>query len=357
MLIGNRGLLTSFLTLLFTVGLFTTGGIGCGGDGPESTPEASSSVQTPTVQTENNENALTESISAIDTNTTSGMESGAVVGGTSTSDNATTGNPAQNGSMAEKNGADKSGAAATDAPAAAPTAAPAAGTETGDASPSGYDPAVFDRLLKSFVSNGRVDYAGFKRSDEFARFLETIGSASPSSMSTNEALAFWVNAYNAMVIKNVNDNPGIKQPLDVSGFFDAKKFRVAGRSVTLNQIENEIVRPTYREPLIHFGLVCAARSCPPLIRTAYTASNVRSQLASNARAYLADSKQNRFDPATGTLALSKIFEWYKEDFGGNDAGLIAFAKKYGPAEMKQGLEAAENPTVTFLEYDWTLNKK
>lgn len=225
--------------------------------------------------------------------------------------------------------------------------------ETGDNKNTAADPAIFDALLKTNVSNGKVNYSGFRNSSAFTGYLESIAGTSLDGMSTNEKLAFWVNAYNALVIKNVLDNPGIKQPLDVPGFFDKKKFTAAGRSVTLNQIENDIIRPTFREPLIHFGLVCAARSCPPLINRAYTAANVRSQLAANARAYLADTKQNRF--ADGTLYLSKIFEWYKADFGGDEAGLRAFAKQYGPASMKDGIQDAT--PVAFNEYDWTLNGK
>ncbi|MGE3801870.1 MAG: DUF547 domain-containing protein [Candidatus Kapaibacterium sp.] len=227
----------------------------------------------------------------------------------------------------------------------------------GDGDQVPYNPATFDQLLSSNVANGRVDYSAFKKSEAFASFLESLASADPSSMSTDGQLAFWINAYNAMVIKNVNDNPGIKQPLDVAGFFEKKTFTVAGKSLTLNDIENNIVRPTFKEPLIHFGLVCAALSCPPLIPKAYTAENVRSLLAENARKYLADTKQNKWDAKTKTLSLSKIFEWYKVDFGDNDAGLIAFAKQYGPESMKSGLEAAGNAKVKFLEYDWTLNKK
>lgn len=247
------------------------------------------------------------------------------------------------------------------APTAAAAAAPPPPPRPSGAAAAGdvkaYDPATFDGLLRANVANGKVDYAAFKASGEFAGFLQSLATTSPDGMSANEKLAFWVNAYNALVIRNVNDNPGIKQPLDVAGFFDKKKFTVAGRQVTLNQIENEIIRPTFKEPLIHFGLVCAARSCPPLINKAYTEGNVRSQLAANAEAYLADTKQNRYDAATKTLYLSKIFEWYKEDFGGNEAGMIEFAKKHGPDGMKSALASASGVTVKFNEYDWTLNRK
>ena len=244
-------------------------------------------------------------------------------------------------------------------PSTAPSSEPTDFVDAGpgDEEPIPYNPATFDALLKSNVANGKVNYSGFNGSDEFAQFISSIKTTDISTMSTDEQLAFWINAYNGLVITNVNNNPGIKQPLDVKGFFDKKKFTAANKSVTLNDIENNIIRPTFKEPLIHFGLVCAAVSCPPLISTAYTGTNVRSQLAENARAYLANAKQNRWDAKKKTLYLSKIFEWYKVDFGDNDAGLIAFAKEYGPEEMKSGLESTSNVKVKFLEYDWTLNKK
>lgn len=222
---------------------------------------------------------------------------------------------------------------------------------------TGFDPGPFDALLRANVADGRVDYKAFAGSTDFANVLSEIETADVGGMSTDEQLAFWINAYNASVIRNVNAHSGIKSPLDVKGFFDKETFKIAGREVTLNDVENTIIRPTFQEPLIHFGLVCAARSCPPLIPTAYTADNVRDLLAENARNYLADTKQNRFDPKTGVLHLSKIFEWYKEDFGGDDAGLIAFAKEYGPGDMQSGLEKGRKVTVRFVEYDWTLNGK
>ena len=225
--------------------------------------------------------------------------------------------------------------------------------QTGDAPP--YSPAAFDALLGKYVRNGRVNYSGFGSDAAFSQFVASLEAADPSSMSRDDALAFWINAYNALVIRNVLDHPGTKNPLDVKGFFDGITFTVAGRSLTLNDIENKVIRPTYQEPLIHFGLVCAAISCPPLIPTAYTGANVRSTLRANAEKYLADTKQNRFDAATGTLYVSKIFEWYIADFGNSQNGIVEFARTYGPADMVSKLEAAGNVKVKYNEYDWTIN--
>jgi hypothetical protein len=217
----------------------------------------------------------------------------------------------------------------------------------------GFDHAKFGALLATAVANGRVDYARFKNNADFTAYLASLENAQIAAMPANDQLAFWINAYNACVIKNVLDNPGMRKPVDVKGFFDARKFKVAGKQLTLNDIENNMVRAKFKEPLIHFGLVCAALNCPPLLAKVYTGKDVRAQLARNATAYLA-SRYNRYDSRTGTIMLSKIFDWYKADFGG-DSGLKEFLKKYGTAEMKTAL--AGNVKIGYLEYDWTLNSK
>ena len=221
-----------------------------------------------------------------------------------------------------------------------------------DAKPVGFDHSSFDRLLHANVSAGKVNYSAFKNNPTFAAYLSALETANLSGASNDEKLAFWINAYNASVIKNVNDHPGTRKPTDVKGFFDAIKFKVAGKRLTLNDIENTEIRAHFKEPLIHFGLVCAAVNCPPLIDHAYSSTNVRTQLAANARAYLA-SRYNRYDAAKKTLSLSKIFDWYGDDFGGAEERL-RFVASYGTPAMKQAITAG-NVKVAFLEYDWTLN--
>ncbi len=215
-----------------------------------------------------------------------------------------------------------------------------------------FDHSNFNSLLATAVSNGRVNYSAFRNNASFGAYLTSLEGAKVAGLTRDEQLAFWINAYNACVIKNVLDHPGMKKPTDITGFFDATKFRVAGRLVTLNNIENDIIRPTFKEPLIHFGLVCAARSCPPLVNKAYTGTNVRQTLRQNATRYLA-SNSNRFDVGTKTLWLSKIFEWYAGDFGGT-TGTMKFVGQYGTAQMKSAI-AGGGVNVKYLEYDWTLN--
>jgi hypothetical protein len=221
------------------------------------------------------------------------------------------------------------------------------------ASSATFDHAIFSRLLGRSVSAGRINYGYFSSQPYFDVYLATLAAARPQTLTTNERLAFWINAYNALTIRNVIDHPGIRRVTEVTGFFDKKKFSVAGRSLTLNDIENTIIRPQFKEPLIHFGLVCAAVNCPPILPRAYVGRTVRKDLAENARAYLASS-YNRYDARTGTLHLSKIFDWYKEDFGG-EAGIRKFVAKYGTAEMKKNVTAST--PIAYLEYDWALNSR
>jgi hypothetical protein len=238
---------------------------------------------------------------------------------------------------------------------AAPSTTRAASAPAAKAKQAAFDHSRFNAILATAVSGGRVDYAKFKNNASFNAYLASLGTASVASLPGDEQLAFWINAYNAFVIKNVLDNPGMRRPTDVTAFFDVKKFKAAGRTLSLNDIENTIIRKQFRTPLIHFGLVCAARSCPPLLPSAYSGATVRAQLARNASAYLA-SQYNRYDASTQTLSLSKILDWYKDDFGG-EAGIKTFVKQYGTAAMKQALAAGPNVRVGYMEYDWTLNAK
>ena len=273
--------------------------------------------------------------------------------GTSAESRGTASGTAGTASMAKRESGEAAASTSSSSSESIRSASSSRSVQTGDAPP--YTPAAFDALLGKYVRNGRVNYSGFGSDAAFNQFVASLEGADPSSMSKDEALAFWINAYNALVIRNVLDHPGTKNPLDVKGFFDGIAFNVAGRRLTLNDIENKVIRPTYNEPLIHFGLVCAAVSCPPLIPNAYTGVDVRTTLRANAEKYLADTKQNRFDAATGTLWVSKIFEWYIADFGNSQDGIVEFVRRFGPADLVSKLESAANVKVKYNEYDWSIN--
>lgn len=124
-------------------------------------------------------------------------------------------------------------------------------------------------------------------------------------------------------------------------------MRVGGRVMSLNELEHDVIRPTFKDPRIHVALVCAARSCPQILPRAYRADDLAAVLEGNMRRFVNDPIRNPIDAANKKLRLSKIFDWYADDFGGKEK-VAAYVDKYHPEDV------ADWP-VEFVEYDWSLN--
>src|SRR5688500_5159413 len=167
------------------------------------------------------------------------------------------------------------------------------------AAASAFDHSAFDRLLKAHVTaDGRVDYDGFSRAPAFAEYLGQRARAAPDTLSRDEQLAFWINAYNAYTIQLVNAHGERKSIRNINktlgvikamGPWKEEIVRAGGKTMSLDFVEHEIIRKRFREPRIHFALVCAARSCPPLRREAYTGARLEAQLEEQARIFIARS--------------------------------------------------------------------
>jgi hypothetical protein len=128
--------------------------------------------------------------------------------------------------------------------------------------------------------------------------------------------------------------------------------RVAGADVSLDDIEHRTLRADFREPRVHFALVCAARSCPALRAEAYRATDLDRQLDDQGRTFLRDPAKNRFASATGTLHLSAIFGWFRADFEAASGSLQAFVARY----LGDPAATAPDVEIRFLDYDWALNE-
>ncbi len=211
---------------------------------------------------------------------------------------------------------------------------------------------VLDGLLSEIVQNQRVDYDLAKR-----RYLGSLNAVldlsekiDPAQLKEKEALAFYINLYNATMIKAVLDRGGVTFKPSDNDFqvFKDKIVRLKSGKVSLNDLENEIIRKQFNDPRIHAALVCAAVSCPPLIDRAYTAENLDELLDRNVKAWLTDPARNVIDDTNKTLKLSQIFDWYAVDFGGKQN----LAKWVGE---KLGRDFAGHK-VEFMPYDWSLNK-
>lgn len=208
---------------------------------------------------------------------------------------------------------------------------------------------AWDVLLKKYVSaSGKVNYKGFKSDkNKLEDYLKTLSNNAPeSAWPKAEQMAFWINAYNAYTIKLIVDNYPLSSitKLDGGKPWDQKWIKIGGKTYSLNNIENDILRPQFKDARIHFAINCAAKSCPPLLNAAWTANNLNNNLDAQAKKFINNTTFNKLSEKKAEV--SKIFDWYKEDFG----NLIAFLNKY--ANTKAGAKAK----VSFLEYDWALNE-
>jgi len=225
--------------------------------------------------------------------------------------------------------------------------------------PDHPDFSIYDALLRKYVDDdGRVDYRAWKAADraELQRFLDQIATAWPSRYPREGQLAFWINAYNAFTIAKVLDAFPIPRANAVPHFFDGKGLRVAGRDMSLNDIEHGMVRRKFADPRAHAALVCAGRSCPRLLPHAYPADGLDAVLDAQMAEFVADPFRNRYEPAAGRAHLSDIFNGYRGDFEAAAGSLIGFVQRYAPDRLKT-LLARPDLKVDFLVYDDSLNAR
>lgn len=229
---------------------------------------------------------------------------------------------------------------------------------------SGVDHNVWDYLLKTYVDNGLVDYDGMSRDYLFRTYLRQLAECNISKLTTTaDRLALLINGYNAFVINGVithhisdsvmNYNHEGKQ------FFDLQEHILAGRTMSLNHIEHEIIRKGFAEPRIHVALVCAARSCPSIRAEAFTGSRLSSQLADQSQLFANNLKYVAFDADSNRVLLNPILNWYGEDWK-NDGGYLAWLEDLvTDAALQQAIVAARegSNSVDWFEYDWSLNSQ
>jgi hypothetical protein len=230
-----------------------------------------------------------------------------------------------------------------------------------------FDHSRFDEVLRKEVVKGMVDYNEFDQSGTFKDYLESLEHADVSKLPERERLAFWINAYNAYTIALINkyeERASIKNIAEGIGFEHAKDawkqpiVRVGGKTYTLDEVEHEIIRKQFREPRVHFALVCAAMSCPPLRSEAYTGAKLDAQLDSQARMFIRDeTRGSRVDAKTEVVHASRVFDWYHDDFGGGDAALGRYIAQYYPDGPEKQLLLGGHFKMEFLDYDWTLNSR
>ncbi|RAU81768.1 DUF547 domain-containing protein [Pontibacter arcticus] len=206
-----------------------------------------------------------------------------------------------------------------------------------------------DQLLKDHVRGGQVRYTFLQqRKKELASITQQIATYDLSKASANEKKAFYINAYNMLVWQQVIHYYPVKSVMDIAGFFDAKKYNVAGEMLTLNELEKKKLIAPYKDARIHFALVCAAKSCPPLLAKAFRPATLDAQLEAQTKQTLQDKNFIRVDAKTNKVQVSEIFRWYEADFLREAPSIVDYINKYLPKPLPA-------KTVGYYTYDWALN--
>ena len=238
------------------------------------------------------------------------------------------------------------------------------------------DAAAFDHrdwnaVLSSHVDeNGRVDYEGLKgERATLDRYLAQIAERGPESTpelfpTQAHQLAYYINAYNALVFQGVLDGD-----LDAEtvwrglvpgyGFFVGRKFRLDGRTINLRNLENKIVRARFGDARVHAALNCASVGCPRLPATAFEPGRLERELNFAMMEFVANERHVRVDDSKRTVYLSKIFDWYRDDFltdereaGNAKPNLIDYVNRFRP----EAKAIPRDYSIRFLEYDKRLNR-
>ncbi len=270
-------------------------------------------------------------------------------------------------------GSSDGGHAAAPAPSEPPVSSPS--DEPAPRSPDEPAPRSPDELAPGASDPGRAiadawgailaDYAtedgGFRyaalRDDREARaaldaVTQQIGASDPSRWSRDARLAFFLNAYNALTVKAVVDAWPIESVMRVDGFFDAATHEVAGEAMTLNHLENTIIRADeFAEPRIHFAVNCASAGCPWLRPTPYVAEALDDQLAEQAQGFVRRTTR----VTDRRVELSAIFDWYAADFA-RVGGVRAFVASQLP-EADAARVRDEARTISHVDYDWSVNAR
>ena len=234
-----------------------------------------------------------------------------------------------------------------------------------------FDDSPYARVLEKYLTpTGQVHYAALKNdSADLDAFIQELAAVSPENQPhvfpTAEAqIAYWINAYNAFVVHAVVQAYPIGSVRDLKFgfgllFFKRAKFIAGGKKYSLDDIEHGILRKRYQEPRIHFAVNCASASCPPLRPEPFRAETLDAQLEQAARDFIARPENAAVQ--NDALYLSKIFDWYGEDFvralereGATRPRVADYVLRYLPQEHAAHLRQRKL-RVKFYAYDWTLN--
>jgi hypothetical protein len=229
---------------------------------------------------------------------------------------------------------------------------------------------LFTQLLNEYVHNGLVNYKELKDDKRLDEYLKQLENTNPENLlSDNNKLAFWINAYNAFTLKFIVDEYPVESINDLhwGGLYlgsilgptvwDDEKILINGIKLSLNNIEHDILRRKFKDARIHFAIACASLSCPELRNEAFEGYKLDEQLNDQGVKFFSDDNRNRFDLKTRTIYLSKILDWYEDDFGSSDKEILLYVSQFIDEEIAKDIKMNTSLwNINYLSYDWDLNE-
>lgn len=235
--------------------------------------------------------------------------------------------------------------------------------ESGTSEAPDYD--RWNRFLGAYLAAddtgiNRVDYGRVSDGDlgDLLRAqLQSMQALDPTRLDRDDQFAYWVNLYNLVTVLVVLEGYPVDSIRNLGGWFasgpwDEDVVTVAGRELSLNDIEHGILRPIWKDPRIHYAVNCASIGCPNLATEAYVGDRLEEMLEAAARDYINHPRGAAFED--GELVVSSIFEWYQVDFGDSERGVIAHLANYAEPALRAELATATR--IARDRYDWRLNE-
>ena len=222
-------------------------------------------------------------------------------------------------------------------------------------------PKLAQVLSKVSDGKGGVKYTWLQKHPEDLDDYLTLAGSVPRKQflewSKPEQMAFLLNVYNATTLKLIVDHYPVSSIKDIGGIgsvWNLKVVSLFGEKISLSYLENQLLRKQFQAPSVHFALVCDSKGCPVLRGNPYNAQNLEDQFSDQAKNFLGDKSKNRVDLGEGTVYLSPIFKWYKEDFGKSDTDILEFVAGHFNQTEKSAIKSG-GFKIRYTDFDWEVN--
>ncbi len=222
------------------------------------------------------------------------------------------------------------------------------------------DHSAFDELLHRYVHDSRVDYRGLAAErPQLIGYLDSLGGIDAVGLERDDRMALFINAYNAATLLLIveHDSPALASIKDIpsSKRWKDRRWRVAGATYSLDDLEHKVLRPEFGDPRVHTAINCASVGCPDLRAEAFVGTRLSAQLDDQAARFVNDPRHVQVKGKT--LHVSSIFKWFAEDFRTDGGSVHGFILRYADNELRRQMEAlGPRPKIKYLDYDWSLNR-